>query len=210
MPKHAKITDLIPDDKNYNKGNEFGNSLIEKSLSKFGAGRSILLDKSNRIIAGNKTIENAGAVGLEDVIIVETTGNQIVAVKRTDIDLDSKRGREMAMADNATAKANIEWDAVTLSEDWNTDEQKEWGISLDGWDINPDDLGEDFSLTDGDKQPFQQMTFTLADEQATVIKNAIDDIKGTDEYKYAETMGNENSNGNALYLIVAQWAGQRR
>ena len=53
------------------------------------------------------------------------------------------------------------------------------------------------------------MTFTLADEQATVIKNAIDDIKATDEYKYAETMGNENSNGNALYLIVASWAGQR-
>jgi hypothetical protein len=42
---------------------------------------------------------------LEDVIVVETTGNQIVAVKRTDIDLDSKKGREMALADNATAKA---------------------------------------------------------------------------------------------------------
>ena len=62
----------------------------------------------------------------------------------------------------------------------------------------------------GDKAPFQQMTFTLADEQATVIKNAIADIKATEEYKYCETMGNENSNGNALYLIVSQWAGQRK
>ena len=65
-----KISDLIPDDKNYNKGTEFGNSLIEKSLRKFGAGRSILLDKNNRIIAGNKTIENANAIGLEDIIII--------------------------------------------------------------------------------------------------------------------------------------------
>jgi hypothetical protein len=54
------------------------------------------------------------------------------------------------------------------------------------------------------------MTFTLADEQAEVIKNAITDIKETNEYKYADAMGNDNSNGNALYLIVAQWVGQRK
>ena len=73
-----------------------------------------------------------------------------------------------------------------------------------------EDIGTDgFTLPDGDKAPFQQMTFTLADEQATVIKNAIEDVKATEEYKYAETMGNENSNGNALHLIEAAWAGQR-
>jgi hypothetical protein len=85
-----------------------------------------------------------------------------------------------------------------------------WGLDLPGFDLSPNDLGENFSLPDGDKAPFQQMTFTLADEQAAIIKNAIDDIKETDDYKYAETMGNENSNGNALYLIVASWAGQRK
>ena len=73
-----------------------------------------------------------------------------------------------------------------------------------------DEFGTDFSLPDGDKAPFQQMTFTLADEQAEQIKNAIADIKQTEEYKYAETMGNENSNGNALYLIIMQWAEQRK
>lgn len=73
-----------------------------------------------------------------------------------------------------------------------------------------DEFGEGFSLPDGDKAPFQQMTFTLADEQAEQIKNAIADMKQTEEYKYAETMGNENSNGNALYLIVMQWAEQRK
>jgi len=73
-----------------------------------------------------------------------------------------------------------------------------------------EDFGTDFILPDGDKAPFQQMTFTLADEQAEQIKNAINNIKQTDEYKYAETMGNENSNGNALYLIIMQWAEQRK
>ena len=55
--KHIKISELIPDDKNFNKGSQFGNSLIEKSFTKFGAGRSILLDKNNRIIAGTNLLK---------------------------------------------------------------------------------------------------------------------------------------------------------
>jgi hypothetical protein len=103
-----------------------------------------------------------------------------------------------------------EWDHEVLANEWDTDKLIEWGMDLPVFDISPDGLTDEFSLPDGDKAPFQQMTFTLADEQATVLKNAIDDIKGTDEYKYCETMGNENSNGNALYLIVSQWAGLRK
>ena len=57
------ISYLIPDDKNFNKGNEFGESLIEKSFNKFGAGRSVLIDKNNRIIAGNKSTEKFSAQG---------------------------------------------------------------------------------------------------------------------------------------------------
>jgi len=101
------------------------------------------------------------------------------------------------------------WDWDSLANSWDAEQLTEWGLDIPDF-VSPDGFGEDFSLKDGDKEPFQQMTFTLADEQATVIKNAIDDIKGTDEYKYAETMGNENSNGNALYLIIASWAGQRK
>lgn len=206
MAKENKIhiSDLIPDNKNFNKGSEFGNSLIEKSLRQFGAGRSILLDKNNRIIAGNKTVENAGAIGLENVRIIESTGNEIIAVKRTDVDLDSETGRELALADNATAKANIVWDFDVINSEFDADLSKSWGVVE--WENAGIENGTDgFSLPNGDKQPFQQMTFTLADEQAEQIKKAISDVKQTEEYKYAETMGNENSNGNALYLIVMQW-----
>jgi hypothetical protein len=126
----TKIANLIPDDRNANLGTEYGQRLIENSLSKFGAGRSILLDKNNRIIAGNKATENAGAIGMEDVIIVETDGKKLVAVKRTDIDLDTKEGREMALADNATSKANLKWDSASISllkKEFKI-EPKEWGI----------------------------------------------------------------------------------
>lgn len=127
----TKLSELVPDQNNYNKGTEFGGALIEKSLRKLGAGRSILLDKNGKIIAGNKTIENAVNAGFkdEDLIVVQTTGSQIVAVQRMDLDLETKMGKEMALADNATAKANIEWDAEAIGADWNSEEMAEWGIA---------------------------------------------------------------------------------
>ena len=125
-----KLSDLIPDDKNFNKGSEYGNGLIEKSFSKFGAGRSILIDKNNRIIAGNKSVENAMSIGLDDVQIVESDGKRIIAVKRMDIDLDTPQGREMALADNASAKANIVFDAELIEAELGEATAVEWGIEV--------------------------------------------------------------------------------
>lgn len=127
----AKINELKFDDKNFNKHTEYGMSLLEKSLRENGAGRSILIDKDNNIIAGNGIIEAAGSVGLENIKIVETNGDEIVAVKRTDIAIDSERGRRMALADNATASADLEWD-----EDLIRSETEKWGIDLSDWGVN--------------------------------------------------------------------------
>lgn len=130
----TSIESLVPDNLNANKGTEYGQRLIEESLRKFGAGRSILIDKNNRIIAGNKTIENAVNAGLDNVIVVETDGNQLVAVKRRDIDLDSERGREMALADNATGKANLSWDEDAIKQitkQWNEIKPENWGIDIE-------------------------------------------------------------------------------
>lgn len=129
----TKIDSLFPDNLNANKGTEYGGHLMEKSFRELGAGRSILLDKNNRIIAGNKSTETAAAIGLQDVIIVETDGTKLVAVKRTDIDIDSKQGRDLALADNATSKANLDWDEDALKaikEGWEVDPE-EWGIPMD-------------------------------------------------------------------------------
>ena len=138
----TNIESLVPDNKNFNKGTEYGQHLIEESLRKFGAGRSILLDKNNRIISGNKTTENCANVGLDDVIIVETDGTKLVAVKRTDIDLDSAQGREMALADNATGKANLCFDTDLImqeAEKFDFDPE-DWGVDVDNGE---DDKGEE-------------------------------------------------------------------
>ena len=144
--KNAKISDLIPDDKNANKGTEYGKHLMDKSFRQFGAGRSILLDKNNKIIAGNKSTEQCAEIGIEDVIIVESDGTKLIAVKRTDIDIDTKQGRELALADNATQKADLEWDNDIVNALASTFEidVEDWGIKKEEiFNGNIDDFFEE-------------------------------------------------------------------
>ena len=204
----TNIESLVPDNKNFNKGTEYGDRLMDESLRKFGLARSIVIDKNNRIIAGNKTAEKAAELGFENVLVVETDGNTLVAVKRKDVDLDSAKGREFALADNATGKANLAWDEeviTDISAQFNF-EPGDWGVEIET--INPDDYGTDFALNSGDKKPIQQMTFTLSDSQAEMVKNCIQRVLMAYGDECAECDGNKNKNGNALAKIVSLWAEQ--
>lgn len=114
----VKLSELIPDANNANLGSERGRYLLEESLQQFGAGRSVLLDRDGRIIAGNKTHEVAGETGFQNVIIVETSGDELVAVKRTDLDLeDDPRARQLAYADNRAGELSLEWNTEQLVSD---------------------------------------------------------------------------------------------
>jgi hypothetical protein len=157
---NIKSTELIADDKNFNKGSENGAEMIRKSFEKFGAGRSILLDKNNRIIAGNKSVEFSG---IQDVMIVESDGTQLIAVKRTDIDLDSPQGREMALADNASAKANIVFDAELIEAELGEAVCVEWGMPQSTRDI-------DYSILDDDDVEEQLKDMTNGVKKAIQIE----------------------------------------
>jgi hypothetical protein len=153
------------------------------------------VDENNIVLGGNMRLKACKEAGLKEVFIVKADN------------LTEQQKDEFIVKDNVGFG---EWDWDILANEWDVESLDNWGLDLPGFDLNADELGTEFSLPDGDKAPFQQMTFTLADEQAEQIKNAIADIKETEEYKYCETMGNENTNGNALYLIIMQWAEQRR
>lgn len=157
--------------------------------------RPIVVNDDMIVLGGNMRLKACKEAGLKEVPIIKAS------------ELTEDEQRQFIIKDNVSGG---EWDWEMLANEWNNEQLEDWGLDVVGFDLNSDELGTDFNLPDGDKAPFQQMTFTLADEQAEQIKNAIDDVKQTEEYKYAETMGNENSNGNALYLIIMQWAGQRR
>jgi hypothetical protein len=102
MPKQInKAADLTPDTRNANMGSMRGAAAVAESLSRYGAGRSILVDREGRIIAGNTATEQYVANGNEDVIVVPTDGTKLVVVQRTDLDLTEDRAaRELAHADN--------------------------------------------------------------------------------------------------------------
>ena len=124
------LADLTPDGENFNRHTEFRQKLLEDSLRKFGAGRSILVDKDGNIIAGNSTTETAAAIGMEDVIVVPTDGKKLVVVQRTDLILDSPEGRELALADNMTALKGIDIDLTKVQETLGDDLAKAWGMEL--------------------------------------------------------------------------------
>ena len=157
--------------------------------------RPIVVDENNIILGGNMRHKACIEAGLKEVYIVQAK------------DLTEQQKDEFIVKDNVGFG---EWDWDILANEWDTELLNDWGLSLPVYFNDSDELGTDFNLPEGDKAPFQQMTFTLADEQAEKIKNAITDIKQTEEYKYCETLGNENTNGNALYLIIMQWAEQRK
>jgi len=105
-----KLVSLKPDTVNANTGTVRGTAMLERSLQDYGAGRSILVDKHKNVIAGNKTLEAAVGIGVEDALVVHTTGEQLVVVVRDDLDLNTDaRARELAVADNRVSEVNLTW-----------------------------------------------------------------------------------------------------
>lgn len=110
------IAQLVLDDKNANKGMKRGRELLEASLEKYGAGRSVVVDRHNRVIAGNKTVEAARAAGVASITVIETDGTSLVAVQRGDLDLKKdKKARELAVADNRVGELDLEWNPEVLA-----------------------------------------------------------------------------------------------
>ena len=133
MTELRSIEDLRPDPKNANRGTERGLAILEDSLRKYGAGRSILVDKNGEVIAGNKTLEVAAALDLP-VRVVKTNGTELVVVQREDLDLDDgDKARELAYADNRSSQVGLDWDLERILADVNE------GVDLSGlwldWEI---------------------------------------------------------------------------
>lgn len=111
-----RISAFQLDPKNANKGTDRGREALAKSLKQYGAGRSILVDKKGRVIAGNKTLEQALAAGHKDVVVVKTDGTKLVAVQRTDLDLSDSKAKALAVADNRVGELGLSWDRDVLAD----------------------------------------------------------------------------------------------
>ncbi len=190
------------DQRNYRIHNDRNKKLIKKSLEECGAGRSIVVDNDGEIIGGNGIYE---AWGNKPVKVVETDGSELVVVKRTDLRTDDEKRKKLAVMDN-TASDTSEMNVEMVIEDLGAEMAIDCGV-----DVQMDDCEIDMpNLKSGEKSPFQQMTFTFADGQAEIVKEAMDLAKHDPNFDFVERMGNENGNGNALFMIVQEWYNGKR
>ena len=128
------------DKRNYRKHNDRNKELINKSLKECGAGRSIVIDNEDNIIAGTGIYEQAQKLGIKTKVI-ETDGSELVVVKRTDLATDDDKRKQLAIMDNSTSDSS-EFDFELLQADFEVDELKDFGIEAD-FEIEPTEDEED-------------------------------------------------------------------
>ena len=178
-----KTSELKKDKKNANKGTKRGRELLEKSLREYGTGRSVLLDKNGHIVAGNKTVEAAARLGIDDVIVVPTDGTKIVAVQRTDLDIDSPVGRGLAYADNRVGEIDLEWDAHRLMADLDA------GLNLSAM-FNDDELNALLAATiQADNANIAALTALSAASPAASANDIAAEWAGMPEFENEDIMG---------------------
>jgi ParB-like chromosome segregation protein Spo0J len=168
---------------------------LAASIREFGFTNPVLIDEAKNLIAGHGRVMAARKLGLKSVPAILVTG------------LDERKRRALVIADNKLAM-NATWDEDVLKNELQ-DLAGDFG-QLMGFSENdlaamlPETqiLDEMPVLRDGEKEPFQQKTFTLHDDQARVVDNAITLARTS---PLADTGLNENTTGNALALICQQW-----
>ena len=167
---------------------------LKESIVSFGLVDPIIVNKDMTVIGGHQRLK----------ICKELKHIEIDCVV---LDLSKEEERELNIRLN---KNTGEFDMDILANEFDIDQLVDWGFKHIDLDINIDKLDDTFELDDSEKKPIQNITFVLADKQVDYIKNKLNYIKKTEEFKYTETFGNENSNGNALYLLASQWGEQKK
>ena len=182
---------LIPYARNAKKHDAAQVSKLAGSIREFGFNNPVLIDSQNGIIAGHGRVMAAQQLGLADVPCIRL-GH-----------LSDTQRRAYILADNKLAEIGGGWDEEMLGLELADLRDTNFDLELMGF--SEEELGA-FAveesvmpeLSSEDKQPFQQMTFTVHDEQAEEVSAAIAKAKGMG---HGESGVNENSNGNALAFV---------
>ncbi len=197
--KHYKhevrnISDLIPYINNSRTHSDDQILQVAASIKEFGFTNPVLVDEQGGVIAGHGRVMAAKKLGIEQVPCVVLDG------------LTEAQKKAYVIADNQLA-LNAGWDLDMLRGEVIHLKELEFDLPLLGFDdatlIKLLDIDEELPiLPDGDRDPFQQKTFILHDDQAAIIEDAIARAKSDPR---TDSGLNENSNGNAISFICEQW-----
>jgi hypothetical protein len=189
---YLPLAELVPAERNARTHSPEQIQQIARSIGAFGWTNPILVDEGRAIIAGHGRLEAARAAGLAEVPTITLAG------------LSAAQKRALAIMDNKLA-LNAGWDDELLRLELGELGLEGFDLGLIGFsDLELKDILDDVielrnlpPLPNGDRNPFQQMTFTLHDEQVEVVTAAL--AKAKERGVFAGP--NENSNGNALARI---------
>lgn len=190
-----KLSSIKPNPDNPRVIKDESFDMLKKSIQDFPdmmKARPIVVDENNMVMGGNQRLKALLALGFKEV-------HQDWVKKITDFTKD--QWQEFIIKDNVWF-GNWNWNDL---DKWDDDKLNDWGVETqNSVDI---EVGKDgFELKSGDKAPFQQMTFTLADNQAESIKSSLKKV----QTKRTKTFDNQNQNGNALYQIILEWEEQNK
>jgi len=191
------IDRLVPYARNARTHSDEQISQIAASIKEWGWTTPVLVDEQGGIIAGHGRTLAAQRLKIAEVPVMVAKGWS-----------DAKK-RAYVLADNKLA-LNAGWDNEMLRLELGEIGDLGFDLDLTGFNageiaalqFDDDAVAEMPDLKDGDKEPFQQKTFTLHDEQAEEVDNAITLARTN---PLADTGLNENTNGNALALICREW-----
>jgi len=192
--EYISATDLVPYENNSRTHSQQQVDQIKRSMTEFGFTNPILIDEHNSIIAGHGRLQAAQELGIKLVPTITLKG------------LTKAQRKAYVIADNKLA-LNAGWDLDVLRLEIDLLGSMDFDLDLLGFDFKElstltDIDGEFPELIDGDKEPFQKKTFTLHDEQVSLIDDAV--LKARSNPLIDEGI-NDNSNGNALTFICKQW-----
>lgn len=109
-----------PDTMNLNKHTQRGGGLLENSIRKRGAFRSIASAGKGVdvpvVYAGNFTLEKAIDAGFTEIINVHTTGNQLVNIVRDDVAPGTVEAVALGIEDNEIGKVSYSPDTDLLAQ----------------------------------------------------------------------------------------------
>jgi len=184
---YRPINELKPAEYNPRKISEKEFEDLRKSFNNLGTLEPAVInmnpDRLNVIISGHQRLKVAESLGMVDYPCFEVSFN-----------LQKEREANIRMNKNTG-----NWDFDLLHENFEMDDLKDFGFDDLNFDV--DGSGGD-GEGNGEKGGLQQITFTLAPEQVTLINEKIAAIKKTPDFDLCERYGNEDENGNALFFLL--------
>ena len=193
------LTDIHPADYNPRKAlqpsdPEFRN--IERSLREFGYVDPIIINRDGTIIGGHQRATVLKALGYKEADVIV---------------LDLSKPDEKAL-NIALNKIGGQWDMEKLREVLGELSLSSLDVTATGYSENEIAvvLGDSLEEQDKDDPTIDRVTFTFSLEQYANLQQALELIAAKYKPDQMETFGNTNRVGNRIYMVVKEWAEQRK